>query len=437
MKTSSFKALVVIVVAMGLWTAGAQATPQSLPILQGFEELTVDPISGTHGPLVFTGAVAIVDTAGDVIEGQQSLRMGIDDESAMVTLTIDTDEKNVWTLIYTKPAFNDDDIFELMAPDGDTALMMGVNTNGAVLMSDTGGWHTNQASIDAGTWVAFAINADYTERQYDVYLAKDAAYGGEMQRIGENLGFHQDYTEAFMTALEISTDLESYVDGLALSRSFTAVNGIANAAGTNLMVSPRRAGISVAPPRGDYSAAGSRQFNGLLGDLMKQGMSEGDDVRIYHQDAWIAYDYNVGTWVATPNEFPALEMGQAIQLAKIATNSMAFYAYDVNTVPTISMTMEDSGDLEANPAGGWNTLVWPNEATAQGADAWKFVGTAENDDRMIVFSEGAAAQMFWFKDGEWLDFNNRGEPATFVMPQNQSFWFRGVGTAQVDRVWAP
>ncbi len=419
MNTRGLKSLVAIVVAIGMWTSAGFA--RSIPTFEGFEDLPLGDLAyGTYNGVTYTGTLAVIDW--DVIQGQKSLHMSSNDTSSSLVVAIDPAESKVWTLIYAKPAFNVDDIFELMAPEDDTALMFGVNTNGAVIASDGAGWATNEFGIAEDTWVAFAINTDYDAKTYDLFAATNASFGGSLQRVFEGLAFNTDYTGTFMTALEISTDLEAFVDGMTFEISDMDV---ADANALYVTPSVRRSGVMVPPPA---VGAGDNTFGGALGDLMKAGLADGDIVRVYFGDGdWEEYLLNGGSWQggALAKE---IDPSQGILLAFVGNGGNKFIPHTEpgRTEPFATIFAGDN----------WNMLAWTAPAGAPGdSSQWYFGGIADDDDVIIVHDpDTGRAQTFLWKGGEWRNFPNVSAAADYVMPQNRVFWYRG-RTTPTDLPW--
>lgn len=434
LKKRPFRVAAVCAVVVWGWH-GASA---SLPVSENFETLSGTP--SDSGAVEYIGARTVVTDVA--LQGNKALKLASAEfDQGAIKLLANQDSsnpENVWALIYTIPARGDDDTFLPVA--NDVAFAFGVYTNDKLQVYAGAGWQELDLVVPAG-WIGFVVNADYSKEMWDLYLATDGVYGTDLTRVGTNLLFNATYGgSAFMTELRIESDIETWVDALALQVSRLPVDGIADVGYDKVAISPRQTGLFVSLPPENYAGGAARTFAGQLGDDMKSGLNNDDEVRLLDKAVgdWVSYTLN-GVWGGGSTNIQ-FDLGQGVVLAKITKTGMAFLPYKVLPAwggTAVAATLNATDDESA----GWNILAWPkSDAKPEDSNEWGFdaADLLENGDRMLVFDEiTGRTYTFQWNGTQWRNFPNNTVRADYVLRKGQGFWLRRRNSIASNPNWMP
>ncbi len=416
-----------------------------LPYRQGFESAAFGafPTNGWQG---LTANGTVTAQASQKIELNRALRIENDEGFASITLTVsDTDAKQVWTLLYVRPAYQD------IPPEStdDTAVFY-ISTNGTLRALDGESWADLTENIPENTWLGFAVHLDYDKQTWDLYLSTDGVYGSPLTKANTNgpLAFSENAQPNF-TNLIVQSGHAAYVDALAVSYAYDTSGGWAtnSVTHTNVVAHHRLAGHlnpSGRPPYA-YEAGDTDHLDSNIGADFAIGLEDDDRLRAY-TNGWNVYEWNVDAWIKQSGLDPdalhvTASMGVQIE-RRYPADVVVFYPYGAAPAVTdqpIYGVDPDPGELKF----GWNMLAWPWKARAANASggvggnwdgngAWGFDDIVQTGDRIVVIENNVRRDFYW-KNDRWYEGVST---ASYVLKTGQGFWYyRAAASPAGDTEW--
>ena len=427
-----FVILLALTVCLGASFSGA--APAYIPLLDDFESYSTGQFFGDGSWVIGdTSGVAYVQTTNvvagedfnaDAVAGTKALEANLCD----LTLQIDAAENatNAWFMFYAKPTPYNDTVLPAV-PTNDTAAFY-VNSSGQVKAMDYNVWTTVATSVPTDEWLAFAVQLNYVDDYYNLYLSKDNTFGTVLTKLN---------------ALPLSTGdnssnvrlTEFTVEGVALLDAIALQEDNLFQSKSNLMVTA----LSLTPGEQTQIGALAHDYDNTedhlgaeLGQDLFRWLQDNDELTLFDTQAQLfirdsgeptGWDDTYAGLTPSAAHVPA-GTGFWIEKSGGTEPYVAFMDYDaLSTVDKVVLGTGDGG-------GGMNVLAW-DKPTASGELGQNGAGFGANNcgqtkDKIYINVPGGKAATS-LKRLYWDDLNNRwmdgASPSQDILKPGAVFWY--------------
>lgn len=343
---------------------------------------------------------------------------------------------NIWVQVYAKPAFFADE-----PTLSDVTAAFYVSSNGTLRAyartNAVDGWTNLTSSMPADSWIGFAAHIHYSNQTWDLFYTTNG-YGTTMRRAnGAPMAFVSSASNR-LYGVSIESEPIAYVDAVAVSLASTT-----NAASTTNVLSQERAAgtnttrsYSGIPPRNYTAGDDSTIVYGSLGNDMKQGLNNGDEILVYYTNGWNRYQLNGGSWQFMSG-ISNLQITATMGLLTIRGASSNVFAFYPNMQRATPADPTLYGTNNSNMA-GWNLLSWPylESRTANSVKGWGF-SSALLGDMIYIKNNNRYVKLWWdtSSGGRW---KQSAAVSGYSLSSGQSFWYYcrsgGTVTWNIDSV---
>jgi len=414
-----------IVGALGLLVSTSLAATTA-PYSQSFEAaFPPDAHWGAGGGgTVESSASAVLANAGS---------SGLIVSNDIATLSIaQSSYTNVWIQIYARPV-----------KGSGTPTVTGasgafyINSAGHVMANDAGVWTDIASGYSADQYYGFIVHADYTSDTYDIYAT---ANGFKSTMTLLNTGVVLNFISgnpATLDNVKVQSGDRAYVDAVAVSRAFQgtgeadSIEVYEHSASSTSLQDFQMPAYSEA-----YTApASAKTLGGRLGDDIKSGLVNGDQIYVWSGNNWGYNQYAVsGNNLTVDGDTPGAEVPSSmpvytmtslqIDQANVRGTTFGFYPYsNVTAVAVAGEVQTGTGvteDFELNGTTaqpqGWTALNW--------SDNTPIASLPFNDTDN-------------FTDGDFMFLSTPGNPNSWTVYEWQEptgYWFRRVGAIPIDPI---
>jgi hypothetical protein len=411
-------------------TAATPAAVTTYPYANGFESDTVGQIPGGDWTKTGTGT-ALVSNNTIVAAGTNSVCIN----DAALTLNVDSsaNDKVVRVQLFCKPVAYD-------VSSGDPTLAAGarmgffVTTNGNMRVWDQGaGWSNLVAVVPTNQWLGFMVTVDYNSPGlWDLYYTNgtNVAGSGFTKLNGSPLHMAAGAGNTELTNVTVSSGSSAYVDQYVVDRSFSQlVEGSPSRSNmqyvATLTLQPSMLSRSITR----YFDSTSDGLDQELGAALARALSGDANAKLHvyfpSQGGMSVYQVVAGVWQRTQGSGPDPVNVHLTRTTGfwIETTLSGVVTVDALAPPNVS----PPSDVALS--GSWNMLAWPyNTRSVNAPEGIGFPTTG----RLFVHRPGQSWLNLRYKAGVGWTSGQGTTPSTQTLEKEQSVWFLGAGTWDID-----
>jgi len=413
-----------IVGALGL-LASTSLAATTAPYSQSFEGSWAPDAHWAAG-----GGGTVATSASAVLTGAGSQGLIVSNDIATLDV-VDSSYTNVWIQIYARPVKGSG----VPSVSGAKGAFY-INTLGQVVANDGGVWTVIGSGYSADQFYGFIIHADGHSDTYDIYATANG-FKSTMTKLN---GAPMSMISAMSTldSVQVQSGDRAYVDAVAVSRAFQSageadsIEVYEHSASSTVLQEFQMPAYSAA-----YTVpASAKTLGGRLGNDIKSGLVNGDQIYVWSENMWGYNQYvvsanNLTVDGDTPgaeaiSSMPILTM-TSLQIDPIGGRGTTFGFYPYSNVTVVAL----EGEIQSGASGITETF----DLNGTGAQPQGWTALNWSDNTAIVdlpFNDVAN-----FDDGDFMFLSTPASPNSWTVyewEEGSGYWFRRVGAIPIDPV---